>query len=243
MTNPPVPHDASPPARRPALVPTLATIVAIVLFVSAGLWQRDRMDQKLALRAALDAASAQAPVPLPAVSDWGAWRFRPVRVTGTFDAAHQILIDNKVHAGRVGYDVITPLTLDDRRTVLVDRGWVAAGPTRDRLPSVPPPADAVTITGRVNLPPSSYLELAKDTAAGPVWQNLDLARAGALVGAAVLPVIVEQTLPARAGDDLVRDRTPPDFGVDKHRMYMVQWFTFALMAAGLWAWFTFRRKR
>lgn len=243
MTIPPAQSRSATHPRRPALVPTLATIAAIALFVAAGLWQRDRMEQKLALRATLDAAAAQAPVALPAVSDWAAWRFRPVSVTGTFDAAHQILLDNKIRAGRVGYDVITPLTLADRRTVLVDRGWVAAGPTREALPSVPPPADVVTITGRLNLPPSSYLELAPDTAPGPVWQNLDLARAGKLVGAALLPVIVEQTLPARPGDDLLRERTPPDFGVDKHRMYMVQWFTFATLAAGLWAWFTFRRKR
>ncbi len=243
MTNPPAHTPPAPRSRRPALVPTLATIVAIALFVTAGFWQRDRMEQKLALRATLDAASGQAPVPLPAVSDWTSWRFRPVSVTGTFDAAHQILLDNKVRAGRVGYDVITPLTLTDRRTVLVDRGWVAAGPSREALPSVPPPVDVVTLTGRVNLPPSAYLELAPDTASGPVWQNLDFARAGKLVNAALLPVIVEQTLPARPGDDLARDRTPPDFGVDKHRMYMVQWFTFAAMAAGLWAWFTFRRPR
>lgn len=241
MTDERVP--AAAPSRRSFLVPTLATMLAVALFVSAGLWQRDRMQQKQALRAVLDAAAAQAPAALPAPDDWTAWRFRPVRVTGTFDAAHQVLIDNRVHGGRVGYDVVTPLTLADRRTVLVDRGWVPAGPTRAQLPDVPPPRDLVTLDGRVNLPPSSYVELARDVTDGPVWQNLDLARMRTVLGAAVLPVIVEQTRPAGAGDDLVRDRTPPDFGVEKHRMYMVQWFTFALMAAGLWAWFAWRRRR
>jgi len=224
-------------------VPTLGTIVAVALFVSAGLWQRDRMQQKMALRATLDAASARPAVPLPAITEWSAWRFRPVTLTGTFDAAHQILIDNKVHAGRAGYDVVTPLTLADRRTVLVDRGWVPAGPSRAELPRVPPPADTVTVTGRVNMPPASYLELARDTVAGPVWQNLDIARAERLFGVPLAPVVVEQTAPLGPGDDLVRDRPPPDFGVDMHRTYMVQWFIFAAMAAGLWAWFTFRRRR
>ena len=102
------------------------------------LWQRDRMQQKLALRAALDAAVAQARVPLPATAEWGAWRFRPVTVSGTFDAEHQILLDNKIRGGRVGYDVITPLVLSDRRIVLVDRGWIAAGPSRAQLPQVRP---------------------------------------------------------------------------------------------------------
>lgn len=228
---------------RPALVPTLVTVLAVALFVTAGLWQRDRMQQKLALRAALDAASAQAPVPLPSAADWEAWRFRPVTVTGTFDAAHQILLDNKVHAGRVGYDVLTPLVLADRRVALVDRGWVPAGASRADLPVVPPPQGTVTVSGRVNLPPRRYLELARDTGTGPVWQNLDLARMERTLGTAPLPAVIEQTAPIGPGDDLIRERPAPDFGVDMHRMYMVQWFTFATLAAGLWAWFTLRRKR
>lgn len=238
----PASDPAAPRLRRSPLVPTLAAIVAVALFVSAGLWQRDRMNQKLALRAAVEAAGARPIEPLPAEVDANAWRFRPVTVTGTFDAVHQILLDNKVRAGRAGYDVITPLVLGDRRTVLVDRGWVPAGLSRSDLPQASPPADVVTVTGRVNLPPARYLELARDTGSGPVWQNLDIKRMETMLGRAVLPVVVEQTVPARAGDDLLRTRPEPDFGVDMHRMYMAQWFIFAALAAGLWAWFTFRRK-
>ena len=79
--------------------------------------------------------------------------------------------------------------------------------------------------------------------AGTLWQNLDIKRMEAMLGQPVLPVIVEQTAPLRIGDDLVRTRSAPDFGVDTHRMYMVQWFIFAAMAAGLWIWFTARRRR
>jgi surfeit locus 1 family protein len=224
-------------------VPTLAAIVVVALCVTAGLWQRDRMQQKLALRAALEAAVAQAPVPLPATTDWSAWRFRPVTVSGAFDEAHQILLDNRVRGGRVGYDVVTPFLLADGRIVLVDRGWIAAGVDRGQLPQVPPPAGNVTVSGRLNLPPGAYLELARDTTAGPRWQNLDMKRMEAMLGRPVLPIVVEQTAPLRAGDDLLRTRPAPDFGVDTHRMYMVQWFIFATMAAGLWVWFTVRRKR
>src|SRR5262245_22319109 len=124
--------------KRPALLPTIATVVAIALFVSAGLWQRSRMHDKEALGAQLEAAARKAPVPLPDVAEWSAWRYQPVVVSGTFDAAHQILIDNKVHGGHAGYDVVTPLATTDGRVVLVDRGWVASGESRAQLPSVPP---------------------------------------------------------------------------------------------------------
>src|SRR5436190_1924957 len=39
---------------------------------------------------------------------------------------------------------------------------------------------------------------------------------------------------------LVQDDALPDTGIEKHLSYMLQWLTFAAMAAGLWLWFTVR---
>ena len=57
----------------------------------------------------------------------------------------------------------------------------------------------------------------------------------------VMPVVLEQT--TDAGDGLVRDWALPDVGGDKHRVYMMQWYAFAALAFGLWAFFTFRALR
>ena len=232
----------SPRGRGPALVPTLAAIVVIAVCVSAGFWQRSRMEQKLALRAQVEAAAKADPVAMPRATAWDAWRFRPVRITGTFDAAHQILIDNRIRGGRAGYDVIAPLALTDGRVVLVDRGWIAAGASRADVPQVPPPSGAVAIAGRLNRPPGAYLELASGTVQGRVWQNLDIPRYEAATGLTVLPVIVEQTAPAAPGDDLVREWPAPDLGAEKHMSYMLQWFAFAATTLVLWGWTTWRRK-
>jgi surfeit locus 1 family protein len=242
---------ATAPERRfrPAIVPTLAAIAAIAVFVAAGNWQRGRMDQKLALRAQLEAAAELPPVAFPRTDDWAAWRYRAVVATGTFDAARQILIDNKVRGGRAGYDVVTPIALSDGRFVLVNRGWVAGGATRADLPSVLPPAGVVAVPARVNVPPAGYVELTQNAVAGPVWQNLDLARYARATRLALVPVVLEQTAavvrddaPAR-DDALARDWPAPDFGVDKHRIYMMQWYAFAATAAGLWLYYTLRRRR
>lgn len=147
---------ANPPRRRwrPKALPTLATIVAIAIFVAAGEWQRGRMEQKQALRSQFDSAYQASPVPLPAASeDWSVWRYRAVVATGVFDAQRQILLDNKVHRGRIGFHVVTPLLLNDGRAVLIDRGFVAGTGTRAALPSAPPPIGIVTVHGRVNIPP------------------------------------------------------------------------------------------
>jgi surfeit locus 1 family protein len=233
---------------RPRLLPTVATVAGIALFVTAGHWQQGRMEQKEALRAQFDAASARAPSALPAGAvDWDAWRYRPVVAEGTFDGARQILIDNKVEDGRAGYHVVTPLVLADGRAVLVDRGWIAAGETRAQLPHAMAPAGPIAVQGRVNTPAAHYVELAHAAPSGGVWQNLDPARFAAVTGLAVLPIVVEQTAPligpAGAADTLVRNWPAPDFGIEKHRIYMMQWYLFAATAAGLWLFFNLRRPR
>jgi surfeit locus 1 family protein len=199
------------------------------------------MQEKEALQDRMRQAASVAPVALPAsVDDWNAWRFRWVTVTGEYDAPQQILIDNKVHGGRVGFDVVTPLRLTDGRAVLVDRGWIAAGPSRATLPQSTPPAGTVVVNGRVDIPPRSYFELGGASApTGPLWQHLDPARYTEATGIAVLPIVIDAT-DAASGADLVHDFPLPDSGIDRHLSYMVQWYTFAAMAAGLWAWFTLR---
>jgi len=208
--------------------------------IAAGNWQRERLHAKEALRAQLDHAARADPVALAAFADdadWAALRYLPVVATGEFIAGRQILIDNKIHGGRAGYAVVTPLVLADGRVVLVDRGWTAQRASRSEIPAVPPPAGVVSVRGRIAVPSSRYLELGRDAPAGAIWQNLDPARFAAATGLTVLPVVVEATVAPVPDDGLVRERAPPDLGVDTHRIYMVQWYAFGALAASLWLWF------
>jgi len=225
---------------RPRVLPALATVAAVAVCVAAGNWQQRRMHDKEALRAQLDAAARAEPLALaslPAAADWASLRYRPVVATGTYLAARQILVDNKVVAGRAGFHVVTPLALADGRVALVNRGWIAQRASRSTLPDAPPPGGAVSVRGRIALPAAGYLELKPEATTGPVWQNLDPARYAAATGLAVLPVIVEATSAPVPDDGLVRDWPAPDFGIETHRIYMVQWYAFALLAAVLWLWF------
>lgn len=226
--------------RRPAWIPTLAAFIAIGLCVTAGNWQHRRMLEKEALLAKITAAQAAPAVPLPAgVSDWGSWRFRAVTLDGEFDARHQILIDNAQHAGRVGFDVVAPLRLDDGRSVLVDRGFVPAGASRASLPSPPLPQGRVTIVGRIDIPSRRYIELGTHVMPkGSLWQHIDTTEFAQATGVSVLPIIVRDT--GQHAHGLVLDDALPETGVEKHVSYMLQWYTFAALAAGLWLWFTVR---
>jgi len=59
----------------------------------------------------------------------------------------------------------------------------------------------------------------------------------------VLPIVIEQTSALDAHDRLLRDWPAPDLGADRHRIYMVQWFLFAALAAGLWGYFAWPREK
>ncbi|HKP65166.1 MAG TPA: SURF1 family protein [Casimicrobiaceae bacterium] len=228
------------PRRRPAWLPTLAAFLAIALCVTAGNWQHRRMLEKEALLAKISAAKAAPVVPLPTeVRDWTSWRFRAVTLDGEFDARHQILIDNAQHAGRVGFDVVAPLLLRDGRSVLVDRGFIPAGVSRASLPSPPIPEGRVTIDGRIDIPSRRYIELgAHVTPKGSLWQHIDTTEFAQATGVSVLPIIVRDI--GQHANGLVLDDALPDTGIEKHVSYMLQWYTFAALAAGLWLWFSVR---
>ena len=231
---------------RPRAVPILAAIVAVVVFVAAGRWQQGRMHAMETLRAQFDAAAAQAPVALAALpdsGDWSAMRFRMVVASGEYDARRQVLVDNRVHDGHAGYHVVTPLVQSDGRAVLVNRGWTPQGASRAALPRVDPPSGPVTVRGRIVQPAIGAFELANDAASGPVWQNVDPARFAAATGMAVMPVIIEATIAPSPDDGLARDWPAPDFGVDRHRIYMVQWYAFAALAVVLWVVLNLRARR
>ena len=198
------------------------------------------MQAKETLRAQFDAAMTAAPVALaslPAAADWVALRYRPVTATGEYVAQRQIFIDNKVAAGRAGFHVVTPLALGDGRVVLVNRGWIAQKASRAALPDAPPPPGLVTVHGRIAIPAAGYFELQPETTSGSIRQNLDPARFAAATGLAALPAVIEATVAPVPDDGLVRDWPAPDFGIETHRIYMVQWYAFALLAAVLWLWF------
>ena len=109
-----------------------------------------------------DAARTAAPVDVgqvaqPGVAPGPEDEWRSVTATGTYDAAHQLLVRNRSADAGNGYLVLVPLRTASGNDLVVMRGWVPSGPTADAPAEVPAvPAGVVTVTGRLRLPePSS----------------------------------------------------------------------------------------
>src|SRR4051794_15930180 len=145
--------------RRPSWVGfTLFVVLACVGFYELGVWQLHRHTHQDRVDAQLSQSRALAPVAVDRLLKEGvrpaaSVEWRRVIASGTYDPAHQLLVRNRVRRNVNGYEVLVPLRTSTGVDLLVDRGWIPAGPTAlapAKLPAVP--TGTVTVVGRVRPP-------------------------------------------------------------------------------------------
>lgn len=219
-------------------------LIVVATCLSLGQWQWHKAERKQALQNLLEHRGADPLIHLPReLVDGNSLRFRHVGVRGRYDAAHQILIDNRVQGERPGYHVVTPLKIEGSELhVLVNRGWVPAVDDRRHLPELPPPAGLQDLSAIAVLPGKRFFTLAPEAPQGSwqtMWQNLDLERYRQAVSFPLQPVIL-QLDPSSPGG-YVRDWPRPDERIERHVGYALQWAGFALAAVGIWLFVNFKR--
>lgn len=218
-------------------------VAGCALFVALGNWQARRAEEKRSLAARLEAARHAPALELPprpvAAPEYVQ---RRVAARGTFLPEYTVLLDNKIHDGRLGYEVVTPLRLGQSGlNVLVDRGWVAAGARRDQLPQIRTPAGELRIEGIALQRLPQAFELQRRVPRGRVWQNLRLDEFAAATGLALQPLVIEQL--SRTDDGLLRDWERPDTGAARNASYAMQWYSFAVLTIILFLVQSFRREQ
>jgi cytochrome oxidase assembly protein ShyY1 len=231
-------------------------VAAAAVMVLLGNWQLGRYHERSAINARIDAAAGGTPMPLTstlprpaAVGTAGrsptadtAWA--KVMVTGRYDSGHEILARGRTVAGEVGFEIVTPLLLDDGTAVLVDRGWVPpAEGGAIAAPTVPAtPAGPVTVIGQVHLSESRPAPL--DRRDG----RIDTRRIAVpqLAGELPYPVygayllLTEQT---PAADPLFVAIPIDHENAWQNGGYAVQWWMFAAMALAAFGWQARREAR
>lgn len=215
------------------VIPALATVLGAALFVHLGNWQAAKAELRSAQLQQYHARATLPPVLVTApVTDAATLQDTPVRVRGHYLTEGQFYLDNQQENGQAGVHVITPLQIEGGTTrVLVDRGWISWGQSRQKLPQVPTPAGDLEIVGVASVPSArKSLFIPDRQEANPLlWSRLDLARYAGLHTEVLQPFVILQN-PANATDNLVRNWPEPEDRVAMHRSYSLQWYA---MACGL----------
>ena len=203
-------------AFRPRWWAVAAAALACAAGIALGNWQSRRADEKRTAVA----------------------RLERVAVVGEFVPRYTVYLDNKVRRGKAGYEVVTPLKLrGSEEHVLVNRGWVEAGKTRDVVPEVPTPRGDVRIEGIAleHLPRSlQFMERGLR-----VRQNLTVPAYADETGLRLQPRVIEQH--SSAPDGLARDWPPHEAGAEKNQAYAFQWYALAALAVILGLVLSFRK--
>ena len=219
----------------PTLVPTAAAAVVFGLLCGLGFWQLERAAGKEERQAAFEAGRAL--VIDEAALDGEIREFARVDLEGRYDPSHQFLQDNRTHEGRPGYYVFTPLRIASRGAVLVNRGWVPAGPDRSVLPEIPAPAGALRLQGTVRYPREDLFVLGDTGYAAPGWprvvQRVEIEAMRRSLGYPLAAWLV--ALDRDAPHGYVREwKAAPGLSPDRHRGYAFQWFALATALLVIW---------
>jgi surfeit locus 1 family protein len=221
------------------------TLLGMALFVKLGLWQLDRAELKQELLAQYEIGQRSELAITPDNAD-SLSRYQRVSVSGRYDPAHQILLDNMPsHAGRPGYRVLTPLQTP-AGWILVDRGWLPLGASRSELPDVSVNDAPRHLTGTIDALPRAglQLEITAGDSNAPWPRVLSFPQQPAL----------EQALDRKLIPGvLLLDATHPDgyervweahlgFKPERHIGYAVQWFALAAAALAIFIILGFRKR-
>jgi surfeit locus 1 family protein len=205
------------------------------LFATLGSWQLRRAEASRAtFEQFTSGAAGDALAGLPSGLH-EAERFRRVEAQGEYVAAPQFLLDNMLHEGAAGYQVLTALRVSGRRErVLVNRGWVPAGADRRVLPTVTAEPGLTRVRGRLERLPRPGLRLGNDVAhaasAAPavVLQFPTAAEIALQLGEPVLDY--QLLLDAGEPQGYVRDWRAPGVAPERHLSYAGQWLLLAVGA-------------
>lgn len=209
----------------------VAALVFALACVLLSKWQFARRDEAvLEITRVVDNYDAE-PIPvseaLPQLDSFTAdEKWRPVTLEGEYLLDEQVLVRNRPYNGSPGFEVLTPLLLEDGSVFIVDRGWMPSG-TKDLPDTVPaPPEGPVTVTARLKAG-----EPALAGRSAPAGQ----------VATVELPLIADQLdQPTYTGAyGLLASESPsvaempapaikPEADEGPHLSYAVQWIVFAL---------------
>lgn len=201
-------------------------LLFFTLFCRLGFWQLERAEQKKQM------LLTQQNSALKPASTWFEDRTLPqqyerISLSGSY-LPDILLLDNQHHQHQFGYDVLSPLALNNGRVILIDRGWVAAS-AREQLPTVTVPRGKINLSGYAYYPSEKNWVLGqvfeKKQANVTIVERIDTKLIGQLLHKSTYPFIIR--LDKDKMQDYVRDWAIVSMPPERHYAYALQWFAMA----------------
>ncbi len=200
----------------------VASGLGIAVLCGLGTWQVQRLAQKQALIATLEARMIAAPVPLASAITQAGAEYLKVQATGRLDVAH-VLYKQTVFRGLAGWEAIAPFQTDDGVSVLVDLG---ASESREQLLK---PINQVTGILRLHNKGRGIFDN-ENSSSQNQWFWWDLPAMQAAAGIRGAPPVILQALANESGFEAAEPKVELD---NNHLGYAVTWFGLAVALVGV----------
>jgi surfeit locus 1 family protein len=228
-------------------MPTLACAGAIVVLISLGMWQLERLEWKEALIADLTSRLAVPPIPLPPPRDWAnlgpADEFRRFTLTATFEHDKEGLVFTsgsalRADGGGPGYWVFTSARLENGPAIMINRGFVPQErkePTTRESGQITGP---IMLTGALRFAEERALFTPAPNPRHNIWFSRDSASIAAAKGIDAAPFYIELEGPEPPGGLPHGARLSPTLP-NNHFQYALTWFGLAAVFSGGYAFWLF----
>ena len=220
--------------RRPRIIVLGALILALATaFVSLGLWQLRRLDERKRFNETLLSRTSEPVVPFEALpSDLSVVPYRRITATGIFETDDEILIVGRSRNTLAGHELVTPLRLADGSVLLVDRGWVPLDVDDPPVDLAAPPAGELEVTGVLFPSQERGLFGPRHPPTGVLTRmhRIEISRIAEQLDGEVQPwyLLLESQDPPTQGT-YPQSLDLPSLSEGPHRSYALQWFAFALI--------------
>ena len=206
---------------RRLILPISFGLIGIVILVSLGHWQVQRLAWKQEILAEIDGRIAAAPIEIPTAVSEENDRFLSVRGEGRIlDEELHVLASSK-QTGAI-YRVISPFEMSDGRRIMVDRGWIK--PDQKDTPRV---AMFAEIEGNLHWPKEIDSYTPENDVAGNIWFARDVPQMAEALNAAPILVVLSKTSET---DPAVTPMPVTSAGIpNDHLNYAVTWYGLALV--------------
>ena len=206
---------------RRLILPISFGLIGIVILVSLGNWQVQRLAWKQEILAEIDGRIAAAPIEIPTAVSEENDRFLSVQGEGRIlDDELHVLASSK-QTGAI-YRVISPFEMSDGRRIMVDRGWIK--PDQKDTPRV---AMFAEIEGNLHWPQEIDSYTPENDVAGNIWFARDVPQMAEALNAAPILVVLSKTSET---DPAVTPMPVTSAGIpNDHLNYAVTWYGLALV--------------